>query len=511
MNIHCPTNNPMMGSFGVSNFENSPIKNLSYNHSMMGPYRISSFENTDINPLSNLKTEGRHFSDCSSDSGHSFISADSFSSTIDSKKSGLNNIKHSSSVFINTKKNQNNKIHQVGPIIYSSFPKKNEGMTAIAGKTTQDHAPSLQGNTYSQTMGNDFNQPYTRIPNTRHSTTPTARATTNPPKNNPIGNSSATSHHFLNSKIRPENIDLLLCSSFKDKRDHTVRKPTVSQSDQIIGNQNYTVCCMSSFILDAHQCFVGKVEAACYYDQQGNLCKIESKNWPIVAADQPTGVKSYSFKENNFILKEFNNNEEVAAILKQNQPEPSGKKVNSNTAKQSKSSIKTPLDYFNCYSDSYRCERIGDPQTVHYNFTGKDPIRNCKSSQWDILDPYQGKIAEVELVVQYNDKTKQDDLVYCNLNTDLIKPLGSHIKLDKNLNPLDYLKLRLPGMTVHSLHDPQYILFKNNQAIAVKAVQFDWDIKSSKNLSTGNIKMIFGWDAQQNQIKLLKCRYEGLR
>jgi hypothetical protein len=94
-------------------------------------------------------------------------------------------------------------------------------------------------------------------------------------------------------------------------------------------------------------------------------------------------------------------------VLKQIQPEFSEKKVNSNTSKQSSASIKNPLDYLGLYSDKFHCERIGEPKNVSYNISGKDPIKNCKSSQWAILDSHQNKIAEGELVVQYNDKNKK--------------------------------------------------------------------------------------------------------
>lgn len=511
MNIHCPINNPMMGG-GISNFETSPVKSLSSNNPMMGSYRISTFECTDSNSLSNIKTSNRYFSDCSSDSGHSFISQDSFASTADSKTVGLNSIKHSSSFFVNTRQNQKNKMHQVDPIAYSSFSKKSELITAIAGKSTQAHSQPLQGNAYSKTIESNFNKNYTRRDDTKHSTTPTARATTNPTKSNPIRNNSTTYNNFLNSKIRPENIDLLLCSSFKDRPNHTATKSTFKQSIQMINNQSYTIHSVSSFILDAHRCPVGKVEAACYYDRQGDLCKIQSKTWPITSALQSLGTKHYSYHQDHGILREFKKDEEIFRLLKKDQPvrsdknssQPtSDKKVNTNTRQSSKPFIKNPLDYFSCYSDRVHCKMIGEPKRVHYHITGQDPIKNCNSSQWNILDLDQGKIAEVELVVQYNDKTKQDDLVYCDLNTTSIKPFGSQVKLDANLNPLDYLRVRSPGMTAHPLHHPQYIIFNSKQAI-----KFDWEIKNAQNISAGKIQMIFGLE-QQKQIKLLKCRYEG--
>jgi hypothetical protein len=181
--------------------------------------------------------------------------------------------------------------------------------TAIAEKSIQDLSKPLQDNSNSKKIYNDFNQEHTRKTDTRHSKTPTASATKNPPQNNPIGNNSTTSNHFLNRKIPPENIYLLLCLSFKDKRNYTVSKPTIRHSNQIIGNQVYTIHSMSSFFLDVHQSFIGKIEAACYYDQQGNLCKIQSKTWTIMTTEQPTGVKKYSFHDKDFILKEFKNNE----------------------------------------------------------------------------------------------------------------------------------------------------------------------------------------------------------
>jgi hypothetical protein len=112
MKINPPKNNPMMGGLESSNPENSSVKSVSSDNPMMGPYRILNFSRTQDNPLIDIKKD-RRFSYSLTDSGYSFVSQDSSDSTANSKKSRSNNIKNSSSIFINPIQNHKNKIQQL--------------------------------------------------------------------------------------------------------------------------------------------------------------------------------------------------------------------------------------------------------------------------------------------------------------------------------------------------------------------------------------------------------------